>query len=84
MISLSGCSNKEITEQENKEKVIQELDYLDSQIIGILNKLNNITLENYTVTSEEVSLEQSSSSGGESGSSASGGESGQSSGVQQE
>ena len=84
LISLSGCSNKEITEQESKEKVIQELDYLDSQIIGILNKLNNITLENYTVTSEEVSLEQSSSSGGESGSSGSSGESGQSSGVQQE
>lgn len=84
LIALTGCSNKETTEQENKEKVIQELDYLDSQIIGIINKLNNITLENYTVTSEEVSLEQSSSSGEESGSSGSSGESGQSSGVEQE
>lgn len=87
LIVLTGCSSKGATSNANKEKVIQELDYLDGQIIGMLNKLNNITLENYTVTSEETSLTESTSTGENSGSSSGGGSSGgepnQNSGVEQ-
>ena len=91
LIMLTGCSSKGVTSDVSKDKVIQELEYLDGQIIGILNKLNNITLENYTVTSEEASLTESTSTGKNSGNSggsdggsgSSGGESDQSSGVEQ-
>ena len=88
LIILTGCSSKGTNTDKNKDKIIQELDYLDGQIIGILNKLNNITLENYTVTSEEASLTESTSTGGNGQSSGgsdggSGGESNQSSGVEQ-
>lgn len=65
-IILTGCNDDDISSEDNKEKVLQELDYLDTQIVSILNKLNNITLQNYTITSEEVSLGygSTSSSGG--------------------
>ena len=75
LFALNGCSNN----QENdfkKEKIGQELNFLDSKIINIINDLNNISLSNYTITSEEISLEKqnsastgnSSQSGGESSS----------------
>lgn len=89
VIILTGCSNQESSNDDNKEKVVQELDYLDTHIVSIINKLNNINLDNYNVTSEEINLQQqSSSSGSSSGSSQSssgGGESGdsQSSGGQE-
>ncbi len=72
---LTGCSNQ-TTNEDTKSKVAQELEYLDSQIVSIANKLNNISMQNYTILSEEVSLGEESSggsSGGQSGSS--GGES---------
>ncbi len=50
-------SNNEATSEDIKSKVIEELDYLDSKIVGISNQLNNISLKNYTITSEEISLE---------------------------
>lgn len=86
LIALTGCSSNDSKDNANKDKVIQELDYLDGQIIGILNKLNNITLENYTVTSEKTDLTESTSSSGKSSTSGSGsneGESNQNSGVEQ-
>ena len=64
MIILTGCSNQESSNDDNKEKVVQELDYLDTHIVSIINKLNNINLENYNVTSEEINLQKQSSSGG--------------------
>jgi len=56
---LSGCSNGN-QKKENllKEKVVQELEYVDVQIISMLNKLNNINFENYTVGRKEVTLEK--------------------------
>lgn len=83
LIILTGCSSERKSVDENKDKVIQELEYLDGQIISILNKLNNITLENYTVMSEEVSLEESSSSSGNNKSSGSEEKSSQNSGTEQ-
>lgn len=65
IITLSGCSDNADNE-DMKSKVSRELDYLDTQIISILNDLNNISLQNYTVTPEEITLGENSSSGGSS------------------
>lgn len=84
LIVLSGCGNQSNYNEDIKEKVIQELDYLDTHIISIANKLNNITLQNYSVTSEEVNLEEGSSSGETGGSSGGSQDSSQSAGVKQD
>ena len=64
MICLAGCSTSNINSNENsKNKVVQELEYLDSQIVSIVNKLNNISMENYTISSEEVSLGEENTNG---------------------
>jgi len=71
IIILTGCNNN-ISDKDIKSKIEQELDYLDAKIVNIINKLNNISLENYVITSEEISLgegnnsKSSSSQGGES------------------
>lgn len=64
LICLTGCNN-EPTNDDVKLKVEEELNYLDSKIVSIMNKLNNITLENYTITSEEISLGEENGSSGE-------------------
>lgn len=62
---LTGCG-KNTTDDDLKSKVDEELNYLDNKIVSILNNLNNISIQDYTITSEEISLGQtSSSSGGE-------------------
>lgn len=61
VLSLTGCSG-DADGEDAKSKVSQELDYLDTKIAGMLNKLNNISLNNYTITSEEVSLTEPKSS----------------------
>lgn len=54
---MTGCS-KEEEKKDLKEKVNEELNYLDTHIISILNNLNNISLENYKITSEIVEVEE--------------------------
>ena len=66
LISLSGCENEE-TNKNVENKIIQELNYLDTEVISILNKLNNITLSNYTITTEEIQMEEKDSNEGTSG-----------------
>lgn len=75
IITLSGCNN-DTKNEDMKSKIARELDYLDTQIISILNDLNNISLQDYTVTPEEITLGEDGSSGG----SSSGGSSSQSGG----
>mgnify|MGYP000481361253 FL=1 len=48
------------SKKELREKVNEELDYLDTHILSILNNLNNINLENYKITSERVEIEEKS------------------------
>lgn len=52
-VCLCGCTNKE-DEGEINKKIQSEIEYLDKKIIGLMNKLNNITLENYEVKSKEI------------------------------
>ena len=72
VVSLTGCSG-DADGEDIKSKVSQELDYLDTKIAGMLNKLNNISIQNYTITSEEVSLTEPKSSGSSGGNEQSGG-----------
>ncbi len=86
IFGLVGCNNNS-TAEDTKSKVTQELDYLDTQIVSISNNLNNIELQNYTLTSEEVTLGQEETNGSSEGSSGQGGSSqggGESSGQQKE
>lgn len=51
---LCGCSKKEQTKID--DKVSSELGYLNDRLIDILNNLNNITFQNYTIMSESLSI----------------------------
>ena len=53
---LSGCNNSNNGNEEKRDKVKQELDYLDIKLIEIANNLNNLSLGSYTITSEEISM----------------------------
>ena len=66
-----------------KDKITQEIYFLDDYIISIANRVNNINLENYTIKSEiligssnEKNNNSNSSGGGESGGQAGGEQSG--------
>lgn len=85
LLLLTGCS----AEGENlNEKATNEVEYLGSKFISILNRLNNISFENYQVTAqkatltkestqkEKTSTSSSAQGGGEQGSGEQGGEAG--------
>lgn len=59
LFSLSGCSKKQSDDDVKKEKVDQEISYLDSKIVTMMNGLNSISFNNYTVVSEDVNKQQS-------------------------
>ena len=52
-ISLTGCSENNGNES-IQEKIDSELAYLDTKLIGMLNKANGISLENYIVKAEKI------------------------------
>ncbi|MBQ6992786.1 MAG: hypothetical protein IJN50_07840 [Clostridia bacterium] len=62
---LSGCDDNQLENDysDTKEKVIEEMRYLDTRIVDILNSLNNITLENYSVSSKEITTTTQSTQG---------------------
>lgn len=66
-ISLSGCTNND-EGHELKEKLASEIEYLDTKLVNMLNKVNGITFKNYIVSSEKVESQDTdiSSSGGSS------------------
>lgn len=57
---LTGCENKDENE-ELIEKTDSSIKYLDTSLISLLNKLNNLSFENYYVSTEKVKLDSSSS-----------------------
>ena len=59
ILAITGCSKTD-DKKDLKEKVEEELNYLDTHIISIINDLNNISLENYKITSEMVEVEEKS------------------------
>ena len=54
--TLTGCNEKENINEETK--IITELNYLDTKIVDLLNKLNGITIGNYVITKEEIQKEE--------------------------
>ena len=48
LISFTGCKKSE--NDQLKEKISSELEYLNIKIIDILNALNNLSFENYTLS----------------------------------
>lgn len=61
IFTLTGCRNNE-TKNLNL-KVNEEINYMSVSLISILNKLNNISFENYYVTTEEVNKDSNSTLG---------------------
>ena len=53
LINLCGCKK---TEDENalKQKINTEISYIDSELVSILNALNNINYSKYKVMTQEV------------------------------
>lgn len=65
---LAGCSgNNKDDEKDLTEKVDSEINYIDSELINIMSKLNNINYTNYIVETKKV--ESSSDSSGNASSS---------------
>ncbi len=53
-ISLGGCKTND--EEKMKEKIIQEINFLDDKIISMLNELNNISLDNFSIVYNKIEL----------------------------
>lgn len=66
LINLCGCKK---TEDKNvlKEKINTEISYIDSELVSILNALNNINYSKYKVMSQEVESTTGNSNTGGSG-----------------
>lgn len=62
LLFLCGCSNTESTEKIDI-KIQSELEYLDKELIEIMNKLNNISLENYEIQSKVIKAQNDKESG---------------------
>lgn len=69
LICFTGCTKN--NNEDLHAKVISELDYVNVKTVGILNKLNNISYENYSIVSQQIKLseeeKQSQSTGGSQG-----------------
>lgn len=52
---LSGCTLNQNTLSLN-DKVKEELLYLDTEIVSLINSLNNISIENYKIDTKEITL----------------------------
>lgn len=65
-ISLTGCSKNKNSRKDVLQKLGNEVEYLDTQILGMLNNINNISYQKYKVQSEHVSSKDSTASGGKS------------------
>lgn len=63
LFSLTGCGKKQSKEELSKQKLDQEIQYLDTKFVSLMNMLNNISFSNYKVTSEEVKEDKDESKG---------------------
>lgn len=61
ILLLTGCSNKEDDTNILKEKGIAELEYIDTKLVSMVNLMNNLSFENYEVSTREVDLQNKSS-----------------------
>ena len=62
LLFLTGCGSQ-AADGPDTEKVVAELDFFSEKVTDMLNNLNNISLENYELVSERVTLTQDSKGG---------------------
>jgi len=55
---LTGCSTEK--EENLNKKAVSEVEYFSSKLINVLNRLNNITFENYLMVAEKTELNEES------------------------
>lgn len=58
-------NNKSNEAQTLNEKCLAEIDYLSTNIISMMNGLNNISYTNYRIVSEEIKVSEDENSSGE-------------------
>lgn len=75
---LTGCTLNS-DNNSNKDKMISEIKYIGTQLGDILHDLNNLSLENYELVTENIKMNNEESSGSSNGSQASSGQSSSSS-----
>lgn len=65
LLLLVGCKNNssDTSVNLNNEKISSEIEYVSSQIEDLLNTLNNISLYNYELASEKLSIGEKSNQG---------------------
>ena len=59
ILLLTGCGQNN-DEDNLRKKILAEVEYLDSTITSILNRMNHISFQNYTVSIKQVNEEESS------------------------
>ena len=64
---IYSSNNSQDNIENLKVKASEEIKYLNTTIISMINQLNNITYANYEIVEEEVKVEKSDSQGGSSG-----------------
>lgn len=79
---LVGCSDN-TSDTQSKDKLTSEIKYFSSHIAKLLNDLNNISLQNYELTSRKVNIDSSSNNSSSSEGSSSSGSSSNSGGQSQ-
>ena len=62
LLFLTGCGSQ-ASDGPDTDKIVSELDFLSSKICDLLNNLNNISLENYELIAEKVTLNQDADGG---------------------
>lgn len=50
-------------QNENKQKVLSEINYMEQKIVLLFNKMNQIEYENYKISTESIESSESSSEG---------------------
>ena len=60
-LSISGCKKEE---DKTKQKIEQEMNYLDDKLISMLNELNNISLENFSIVYNKIELSEETANSG--------------------
>ncbi|MCL2354830.1 MAG: hypothetical protein FWC68_02950 [Oscillospiraceae bacterium] len=55
LVLLTGCSDSEPSNLQ-QEKLVEQIRYLDAKIVGMLNKLNNISFDNYAITTRQIGI----------------------------
>ena len=60
LLFACGCTNNNSRDDKLNTKVASEIEFFDSKIIDMLNNLNNLSFQNYRLTTKKVQLTEQS------------------------